>query len=177
MKQLISRPSRPAAQPPNGLASAVLIVAIAVAAVGCDAGSFAAGSRATPVGSPLTVLQEKSVAINVGVVLADRAGYFCLPIEQLGLSAADTLVSAQTSCECIEPRLVEYVGSDGSPKPAILLEYVDGSAGSGGTSDPQPMNLRVIITVELASGKTHDFTLNLLHTVLAAADPLSEVLQ
>lgn len=165
------------AQWPNGLASAVLIAAITVAAVGCDAGSFAAGSTATTEGSLGTALQEKPSAIDLGVVLADRAGYFCLPIEQLGLGAADTLVSAKSSCECIQPRLVEYVGSNGSPKPAILFEYVDESAVSGGKFDPQPMNLGVIITVELASGKTHDFTVNVLHTVLAAAEESSEVLK
>jgi hypothetical protein len=162
------------------LASAVLIVAIVVAAVGCDAGSLAAGSTDTTDaagGSLAMASQEKPAAIDVGVVLADRAGYFCLPIEQLGFSAADALVSTKSSCECIEPRLVEYVGGDGAPKPAILLEYVDESAGSGGKFDPQPMNLGVIITVETASGTTHDFTVNLLHTVLAAAEESSEVLQ
>jgi hypothetical protein len=158
------------------LASAVLIAAIVVAAVGCDAGSLAAGSTATTEGSLETALQEKPSAIDLGVVLADRAGYFCLPIEQLGFSATDTLISVKSSCECIQPRLVEYVGSDGSPKPAILFEYVDESVGSGGKFDPQPMNLGVIITVELASGKTYGFTVNLLHTVLAAADASSEVL-
>jgi hypothetical protein len=39
------------------------------------------------------------------------------------------------------------------------------------------MNLGVIITVELASGNTHDFTVNLLHTVLAAAGQSSESLK
>ena len=145
---------------------------VLICLAGCDVGSLPATD-----GSAGLAVREQPVAIDAGVVLADRAGYFCLPTERLGIEAVETLVSVTSSCECIEPRLVKYVGSDGSPKPAILLEYADESVGPGGASDPQPMNLGVIITVELASGKTHDFTVNLLHTVLAAADPLSEVLQ
>ena len=120
-------------------------------------------------------LQEKPPAIDVGVILSDRAGYFCLPIERLGIEADETLISVESSCECIEPRLVKYVGSDGSHQPAVLLDYVDESVGIAGTIDPQPMNLGVIIKVKTASGKTHDFTVTLLHTLLAPVDPSSEV--
>jgi len=55
-----------------------------------------------------------------------------------------------------------------------LLEYADEPGGIAGTVDPQPMNLGVIIAVKSASGKTHDFTVNLLRTALAPADPSSE---
>ena len=148
----------------------MLLIGITVVALGCDAGSLAATGV-----SPVMALQEKPTAIDVGLVLSDRAGYFCLPIERLGLKAGETMVSVESSCECIEPRLVKYLGSDGSQRPAVLLDYVAESVGIAGTIDPQPMNLGVIITVELASGKTHDFTVNLLHTVLAPVDPSLEV--
>ena len=148
----------------------MLLIGIAVVALGCDAGSLAATGV-----SPVMALQEKPAAIDVGVILSDRAGYFCLPIERLGIEADETLISVESSCECIQPSLVKFVGSDGSHQPAILLEYVDESAGSGNASNPQSMNLGVIITVELASGKANDFTVTLLHTVLATVDPSSEV--
>jgi len=148
----------------------VLLIGVAVVALGCDSGSLAATGI-----SPVMALQEKPTAIDVGVILPDRAGYLCLPIERLGIEADETLISVESSCECIEPRLVKYLGSDGSQNPAILLDYVDESVDIAGTHDPQPMNLRVIITVELASGKTHDFTVNLLHTVLATVDVSLEV--
>jgi len=66
----------------------VLLIGIAVVALGCDAGSLVATGV-----SPVMALQEKPTAIDVGLVLSDRAGYFCLPIERLGLKAGETFPS------------------------------------------------------------------------------------
>ena len=152
------------------LSIAVLLTWCAVAALGCNAGSSTASGV-----SPAFVMPEKSMTIDVGVVLANRSGYLCLPLEQLGLKTDDTPVSVATSCECIKPRLVQYVSSGGSHKPAILLDYVNEPGGIASSIGSQPMNLNVVITVELGMGKTHDFTVNLMHTVLASAGRASEV--
>jgi len=138
--------------------------------LGCDAGSPALTGL-----PPANSIAGKSTVIDVGVVLHERPGYLCLPLEHVGLKADDAIVSVASSCECIEPRLVQYVGSYGASKPAIFLEYAEKSEDSGSKTFPQPMNLSVAISVELPSGKTHDFTVKLLHAALVAVDSSSEV--
>jgi len=126
---------------------------------------------------PANSIAGKSTTIDAGVVLHERPGYLCLPLEQVGLKADDAIVSVASSCECIEPRLVQYVSPGGLHKPAILLDYLAEPAGIASPIRPQPMNLNVVITVELVKGKTHDFTVNLMHTTLASAGIESEARQ
>lgn len=58
-------------------------------------------------------------------VIAEHAGYFCLPLEQVGLNPNEPPASLTSSCECVQPSPARYVAPDGSQKRAIFLEYVN----------------------------------------------------
>ena len=133
-----------------------------LALAGCD--TPAAATSSSPTGAITT---GRSVTIEAGVVLANR----CLPLQQVGLLPDDQIVSLSSSCECIQPRLVEYHTGSNSRGRAVFLEYVDETAGSQGDSAADPSdrtaaNLGVIIEATLADGRRHRFTVSLLHTYL-----------
>lgn len=109
--------------------------------------------------------------IEAGIVLADRPGYLCLPIPQVGLLPDDQIVSLSSSCECIQPRLVAYHNSSHVTDRAVLLEFVDEAARSHDDSATDASNrtvasLGVIIEATLADGRRHEFTVSLLHSYL-----------
>jgi hypothetical protein len=109
--------------------------------------------------------------IEAGIVLADQDGYFCMPLEQVGMSEDAEIVALKSSCDCVQPRLVQYAADGDQIRQAILLEYVPdlpstGTAGEARASDIQPVHLGAIIEVVLVDGTKQDFTVNLLHTVL-----------
>jgi hypothetical protein len=145
-----------------------------LATVGCGEGSLAASS--TPKETPssaddIAIPAATSRTIDAGIVLADRAGYFCLPLEQIGLPPDAEIVSLQSSCECVRPRLVQYVQDRQRIGQAILLEYVpEVSAADTSLLDSprefEAVHLSVIVEVVLSDGVKHDFVLNLLHTLL-----------
>ncbi|GIW97423.1 MAG: hypothetical protein KatS3mg111_0756 [Pirellulaceae bacterium] len=61
---------------------------------------------------------------DVGIVLADRPGYLCVPFERVGLSPAAQVEHLRASCECIDPRVVSIFSDRGDVVPALLLEFV-----------------------------------------------------
>ena len=137
-----------------------------LALAGCD--PSAAATSSSPTGATTT---GRATTIEAGVVLANRAGYLCLPLQQVGLLPDDQILSLSSSCECIAPRMVEYRNSSNAVGRAVLLEYVTETAGAhsdsaADASDHTVANLGVIIEATLADGRRHEFTVSLLHTYL-----------
>ncbi len=126
------------------------------AAVGCDERLDAGASH-----------NSASASINAGVVIADREGYLCLPLQRVGLEAEATIVSLSSSCECIRPCLVKYKVPGNSTQQGIVLEFVaEPTEGDASTTENSAADLSVIIETTLADGVKHCFTVDLLHTVL-----------
>jgi hypothetical protein len=145
-----------------------------LATAGCGEGSLAASStpKETPTSAgEVAIPAETSRTIDAGIVLADRAGYFCLPLEQVSLPPDAEIVSLQSSCDCVRPHIVQYLADSQRVGQAILLEYIPEVSSAGvdredGASEIQPANLGVVVEVGLAGGEKQCFTANLLHTVL-----------
>jgi hypothetical protein len=158
----------------------VCLVVICLATAGCGESSLATISNSnktstsdSKVSTPEHVSRTGAISrtIDAGIVLADKAGYFCLPIEPVGLPPDAEIVSLKSSCECVQPSLVRYLADRQRMGQAILLEYLSEMPHTGvdredSASEVRPANLGVIIQVGLADGKIHDFTVILLHTVL-----------
>ncbi|GIX00130.1 MAG: hypothetical protein KatS3mg111_3462 [Pirellulaceae bacterium] len=147
-----------------------------------DQGAFTqrvATGQGTSIGS-----RPAEPVFDVGIVLADRPGYLCLPFEQVGLPVAAQVEHLRASCECIDPRVVKIIDDRGDVVPALLLEFVpepasgvtastDGSAATSvGSAPPSALqlprgqNLGVIVDVALSDGAMHRFRVDLLHTHL-----------
>jgi hypothetical protein len=152
----------------------VCLLVICLATAGCREGSLAAVSTSKETSASagnVAMPGEVGQTIDAGIVLADRARCFCLPLEQVGLPPDAEIVSLESSCECVQPRMVQYVADGQRIGQAVLLEYVPekpliGVAVEDRMIDLQPMHLGIIVGIRLADGKKHDFTVNLLHTVL-----------
>ena len=140
-----------------------------LALAGCDTRVAANSSNlASQTGS------SQSTTIEAGVVLANRSGYLCLPLEQVGLSPDTSILSLHSSCECIQPSLVEYHNGPETTAQAILLEYIDESAGAHSDLLPSESNrsvadLGVVVEATLADGSLHGFTVNVLQSYLKVA--------
>ena len=142
-------------------------------AVGCDTQMLAVGTVAD---RPVTPPEE--VLIDAGIVFADRASYLCLPFEKVGLPTDASVVSIESSCDCVSPSLVTYATSESSRASGILLQYGNESTFHG--DDPKslpalpPANLRVVFVLTLAGGRSYEFAVNLLHTHLVQQTPDDE---
>jgi hypothetical protein len=104
---------------------AVCLLVICLATTGCGEGSLAAVSTSeeTPTSAGSVVTPGAiGQTIDAGIVLADRARCFCLPLEQVGLPPDAEIVSLESSCKCVGLRLVQYVADRQRIGQAILLE-------------------------------------------------------
>ena len=150
------------------------LVVLCLATAGCGEGSLAAVSTSNETSASAGNVATPGAigrTIDAGIVLADRDGYFCLPLEQVGLPPDAEIVSLESSCSCVQPRLVHYVADRQRIGQAILLEYIPEVSSAGvdredSASEIQPANLGVIVEVGLAGGERQDFSVILLHTVL-----------
>jgi hypothetical protein len=133
---------------------------------------------ALPAGTARLVVVEPSTTrteIDAGIVFADRENYLCLSFERLGLAEGEVVTSVSSSCECIQPSVVSYRGTQERLAHAVQLRFV--KENSKNTQQPElissdfaastPVNLGVLIDVKLADGSDKQFTVNLLHTSLA----------
>ena len=137
------------------------------AAVGCTELPEAVGLSESAASSARVVSGTDGSRIDAGVVVADRGGYFCLPLERVGLDSQAAIASLTSSCECVRPRVVTYKSGNESWGRGILLEYVAEPTPAQSDREYLPANLGVIIEATLADGGKHTFTVDLLHTVLA----------
>jgi hypothetical protein len=109
--------------------------------------------------------------LDAGIVLSDRPGYTCIPLDRIGLPPDAQIVRLESSCECVKPRCVTYADPGSQHAQGILIEFVpedrdtDPGKASHATQSP-PMLLGVIIQVHLADGTQREFNIDLLHTTL-----------
>ena len=115
--------------------------------------------------SSQSVGDARQVTWEAGMILAGRPGYLCLSLEDIGLNSGDEILSLAASCECISPRVIKYQTAAGATVSGILLEYVD-KADKRSVSSRSASHLGVVFTAMLGDGRTHEFTVNLLHTHL-----------
>ncbi len=109
---------------------------------------------------------------DAGIVFSDRDSYLCLPVEQFGLPSDAAIESLKSSCECVQPNVVEYVTQRGTLAKAVMLNFVaETSLLDDRTTKPQKdfrvAKLAVIVDVTLSDGAAHQFTVLLLSTNLA----------
>lgn len=100
----------------------------------------------------------------------DAQVFLCLTLEEVGLRSIDEVVSVDSSCDCVAPRMVKYQASESASARGILVEFLDESVGKALHGSTAPAHLGVIVTATLADGREHDFVVNLLHTHLIEED-------
>lgn len=101
--------------------------------------------------------------IDAGIVFFDRSSYSCLSMKQVGLTEDVEVISLQCSCECVKPRLIEYLAEKNRTAKGIMLEF---SPELDSDKSDLPMNLGICVDIGLADGKSKQVTVNLLHTDL-----------
>jgi hypothetical protein len=113
-------------------------------------------------------------SIQAGIVLADRPGYTCFSLSDIGLPEGAQVENLQSSCECVKPSLIQYLAADQQSRTGMLLEFVpeapDPAVGPGVDAEVRAARLAVNVDLELAEGQTHRFTVHLLHSVPAAME-------
>jgi hypothetical protein len=142
---------------------------IVTALVGCGefASAISTGENSIPVQSAEAI--PRVPVVQGGIVFSDRDGYFCVPLEQIGLAASEQIASIASSCDCLVPAVVTYRSTSGFPQQAVLLTYKNSlreNADVESNAKHAPVNLGVMVDLTTTRGSTHQFTVNLLHTSL-----------
>ena len=66
--------------------------------------------------------------VDAGIVLLDRDGYLCVPLQRLGISANSELGSVTSSCQCVQAEIINYAVGRGQTSRALLLTFQSGIA-------------------------------------------------
>lgn len=143
--------------------SVLLYSLLLVSVVGCT------GANASPVSRTAKESRgESSLQVDAGIVLADRDGYLCMPLEHFGFEADAKVQDVTSSCECVQPSIVDYVRPNGDIRHAILLQYVRDPEEDdiSGAATSQAVTLGVIIDVTFSDGTSRQITVKLLHSSL-----------
>lgn len=110
--------------------------------------------------------RHADVVVDAGIVFSDLEGYLCLTLGQIGLSSSTEIQSVSSSCDCIQPAMVEYQMANGKARHAVLLNYKrEQSSLEDSTRSNSPdvaINLGVIVEVRTHDGSAHKFTVNML---------------
>jgi len=133
---------------------------------GCEANADASGSS---IAEQLKGgLRKPSVptVIDAGIIFADEASYLCVPLRRLGIADSDEVLSVITSCECTDPSIVRFNESRNKVSRALYVKFAPESAIP--TVEPTPLNLGVVITLEMSSGQITSATIQFLHTTQAS---------
>ena len=140
--------------------------------------------EALAIASDMASHSNASPKFDAGIVLSDRSGYTCIPLDRIGLPPDAQIVRLDSSCECVKPRVVVYATPGSNSSRGILLEYVPEDLGNNldqtaQSTNHSPMLLGVIVQAHLADGTKREFSVDLLHTTLldntVSATTLNEV--
>lgn len=97
--------------------------------------------------------------VDAGIVLLDRDGYLCVPLQQLGISANSEPATVTSSCPCVQAEIINYAVGRGQTSRALLLTFIAESPNDLESTDPaairKPVELDVKIEIKLGSGVTH----------------------
>jgi len=152
-------------QPLNRISVVWFALFLAISVSGCSVPVASTGQS-----DSLDTGASKPLSWEAGVVLAGHPGYLCLSLENIGLNPDDEVRSVVASCDCIEPRLVRYNSTVSGVVSGILLQYVNESVNQAGSLETAAANLGVIVTTTLRDGRTHRFSVSLLHTHLVEGE-------
>lgn len=97
-----------------------------------------------------------------GVRLADKSGYFCIPLRTLSVPEELFATSVTTNCECVTPQLIRYFDETGQYMQAVLVEYKPGSE-----QNARGRLLKIELAIELADGTERQFTLTVMDSSIA----------
>ena len=126
--------------------------------LGCEYQQSTAGTSGHDDAAPTLPL-----VIDAGVVIADRGGYLCLPLDRFSLKRDDHPIAVTSSCECVQPSLVTYATPGGSRQLAVLLEF---AADPSAARLEERQQLRIAIAVLRKGEPNCNFSINLLRTYL-----------
>ena len=123
---------------------------------------------------------SKPFVIDLGIVLQNRVGYFCISMDKVGVSPDDEIASISSTCDCLQPSVITCLSNKGLPYRAILLRYgeePDKHFLETVSSVPdRAVNLEVNFVVETTVGASHRFAVTMLHSIpLDEAEPCPQV--
>lgn len=141
----------------------VILIATLLVESGCD--HVHSGQQSTS----SSIVGERQLTFNIGVVSSELEGYRCISFDELGLEDSSIIREIRTSCECVVPRVVRYLSASGQDKPAVFLRLKPDSQPSATeasvrTIDFSAANLSVLIELFLESGEKRCFNLDFIHT-------------
>ena len=156
------------------LASVSVFASMMLLLPGCEGAlSSVSADQPWPASSPT------GPTIDAGIILSDRESYLCVPFEQIGVAPDASVASLTSSCECVHPRVIAYLGPRGEPALAVMLQFVKEEREVPDAFDVRPAsdaeitpaNLAVLIDLLLADGSARQFTTNVLLTSIAPEVP------
>lgn len=97
--------------------------------------------------------------VDAGIVLLDRDGYLCVPLQRLGISANSEPATVTSSCPCVQAEFIHYAVARGQTSRALLLTFRAESPKNLESTDPaairKPVELDVKIEIKLENGVKH----------------------
>jgi hypothetical protein len=109
-----------------------------------------------------------SLVIDAGIVLLDREGYLCVPLQRLGISPSSELASVTSSCPCMEAEFINYAIGKRDSARAVLLKFKRDSPGEVESVDGRMARnageVSSKVEIKLANGDTLPFYVSILHS-------------
>lgn len=96
--------------------------------------------------------------VSAGVIFAEGASYFCLPLDSLGIDSSKEIKSMKSSCECAQPRLVLFKRR-GEVIHGLKIDFLPSA-----DEQADPVELRVDIELAFVDGTKENISVDLLHT-------------
>lgn len=138
--------------------------------VGCEYQQSTAGTSGHDEAAPILPL-----VIDAGVVIADRGGYLCLPLDRFSLKRDEHPIDVTSSCECIQPSLVTYATPGGSRELALLLEFAaDPGSGAAKLDGNSAVKLAVTVSFTLSNGGKRELSVRMIHAAIASPEVMQK---
>lgn len=105
-----------------------------------------------------------SSSIDAGIVFANQSSYICVPLAQIGVMHSDDVISVKSSCECVQPLIVEYLEAPAKVGRALRVDFIPELSHS--IAPTAPAKLAVEIILELDGGSKKTASIKFLHTTM-----------
>jgi len=143
---------------------------LAICLVGCSPVGGSSLESARDVADP-GGKKVPSSQIDGGVIFADEASYLCFPLDRFGVASAELFDHLESSCQCVRPSLVRYVGPSGQTIDGLRFDFVHDAAVRESVTNPS--SLAVEVRLSLTDSDVRVITVQFLQTK-AIADDLIE---
>lgn len=98
---------------------------------------------------------------DIGVIFADQANYYCLPLSRVAdFDSNNAVQSITTSCDCAKGSVVYFTNSDNQLQPAIRIDFDPEQIRS---TDERAAPLAVKLNLPCKSGRRSSFVIELLY--------------